>query len=359
MPTAKAPARKPTLAEVLGVLEKIAGSPMSAERAEDPLLDHLLVGVLGRHAGQEKARQGIRALSEAFLDFNEVRSSPLFEIEEILKPFVPPGTTRKAAWDVRMALQDVFDGTHGLDLEPLRSREPEDQRVFLKDLPNTPGGPGTLVFQLALGEDRLALGPRERHLLERLGMLPRASDAKRVRAAVERMVPASARAHFTWVTGATAHLFEKGELPPDEPFVQLLVACRAKELAEREKEKKREELRQKAEEKQRQVDEARRLKVEEAERKKREVEEGKKAAQKAKEDAAKKRVVEAEKKRKEAEEKKKAAKKAKEDAAKKKAAEQKKAAEHKKAAEQKRAAEQKKAAAKKAAAKKPPPKKKR
>jgi hypothetical protein len=345
MATAKAPPRKPGLPEVLDVLEKIAGTPMSAERPEDPLVDHLLVGVLGRHAGQEKARQGIRALSEAFLDFNEVRSSPLFEIEEILKPFVPAGTTRKAAWDVRMALQDVFDGTHGLDLEPLRGREPEDQRVFLKDLPNTPGGPASLVFQLALGDDRLALGPRERKLLDRLGLLPRASDAKRLRAAVEKMVPVATRARFTWVTGATAHLYEKGDLPADDPFVQLLVASRAKELVEREKERKREELRKKAEEKQRLIDEAKRKKAEEADRKKREAEEKRKAAQKAKEDAAKKKAAEAEKKRREAEEKKKAAKKAQEEAARKKAAE----------------AKQKQAAAKKAAAakKKPAPKKKR
>jgi hypothetical protein len=334
---------------------------MAAARPEDPLVDHLLVGVLGLHAGQEKAREGIRALSQAFLDFNEVRSSPLFEIEEILEPFVPPEKTRKAAWDVRMALQDVYDGTHGLDLEPLRGREPEDQRHFLKELPNTPGGPAALVFQLALGEDRLALGPRERHLLERLGMLPRASDAKRVRAAVERMVSAGSRATFTWVTGATAHLFEKGDLPPEEPFVQLLVACRAKELGERERERKREELRRKAEEKQRLAEEARRRKVEEAERKKREEAERKKAAQKAKEDAArkakeeaaKKKAAEVERRRREAEEKKRAAKKAKEDAARKAAAEKKAAAAAKKAAAE---AARKAAAAKK---KKPAAKAKR
>ncbi len=342
MPNTKAPARKPTLAEALGVLEKIAGAPMAAERPEDPLLDHLLVGVLGLHAGEEKARQGIRALSQAFLDFNEVRSSPLFEIEEILKPFVPAGTTRKAAWDVRMALQDVYDGTHGLDLEPLRNRDPDDQRTFLKALPNTPGGPAALVFQLALGEDRLALGPLERRLLDRLGMLPRASDTKRVRAAVERTVAAGTRAKFAWVTGATSHLHEKGDLPAGDPFVDLLIATRAKELGEREKEKKREEARKKAEEKQRLIEEARRAKVEEAARKKREVEEKKKAAQKAKEDAAKKRAAEAERKRREVEEKRKAAQKAKEEAAKKKAAALKKAAADKKAAAEKKAAAKKK-----------------
>jgi hypothetical protein len=278
MTAVRVPTRKPTLVEVLKILESLHGSPMQAERADDPLVDHLLVGVLGLHAGEAKARQAVRALSETFLDFNEVRSSPLSELAEALNPHLPEGKVRKAAEDVRMALQDVYDGTHGLDLEPLRGREPEDQRTFLKDLPNTDGGPAAGVFQIALGEGRLALGPRERRLLDRLGMLPRASNNARLRAAMEKLIPPPERLRFTWVTGAAARDFETGDLPPDAPFVKLLVACKAKELAERARQKKREEARRIAEEKRRAQEEAKRLRAEEIERKKREKEEARKAA---------------------------------------------------------------------------------
>jgi hypothetical protein len=279
-------ARKPSLDQALDVLEKLHGPALLAPRAEDPIIDHLVVAVLGRHAGLEKAREAVHALSDAFLDMNEVRVSPLYELEEVLKPFVPAGTSRAAAWDVRMALQDVYDTTHGLDLEPLRGRDPEDQRVFVKDLPNTPGGPAAIVFQVGLGEARLALGPRESHLLDRLGMLPRAGSPDRVRAAVERQVKPGQRMRFTWLTGASAHLFEKGELDPDHPFCQLLVATNARELVERERERKKEEARQKADEKRREQEEARRKKKEEAEAKKREKEEARRKAADAKKAAA-------------------------------------------------------------------------
>src|SRR5206468_1603423 len=56
---AKAPPKKPTIQDVLGVLEGLFGTPLHAERPEDPLLDHLLVGVLGTHAGLAKAREGV------------------------------------------------------------------------------------------------------------------------------------------------------------------------------------------------------------------------------------------------------------------------------------------------------------
>ena len=108
---AKTSTKKPSIAEVLKVLESMYGAPPSAERESDPLIDHLMVAVLTVHAGEPAARAAVRALSEAFLDFNEVRVSPLFELEKILDPHIPADVRRQAAADMRMALQDVYDGT--------------------------------------------------------------------------------------------------------------------------------------------------------------------------------------------------------------------------------------------------------
>jgi hypothetical protein len=368
--------KKPSLEQVLEVLEKLHGRPVHSERPDDPLLDHLLVAVLSLHAGVTKAREALRSISASYLDFNELRVSGRGEIEKALEPFVPAERLSQAAWDLRMALQDVYDGTHGLDLEPLRGREPEDLRHFCTKLPNTPGGPAAHVFQLAVGEKHLALGPLETRLLERLGYLPRAANAHRVRQAMERQIKPADRERFAWVTGASARLFEK-DFDPKHPFCVLLVECRAKELVERERQRKAEEARRKAEEKRRAIEDAKRARLEEIARKKREADEKKKAAEAekkrkkdeavkaaaAKKAAEKARVAaqkaEARKKKEEAAKAAAAAKKA--AAAAKLAAQQaakkaalaaaKKVAEAKQAAARK-AAEAKKAAAKKAAAKK-------
>jgi hypothetical protein len=353
--------KRPTLAQVLDLLESLHGLPVHSEKPDDPLLDHLLVAVLSTHAGVGKAREALRSLSASYLDFNELRVSPKSEIEQALAPFVPAEKLAQAAWDLRMTLQDVYDGTHGLDLEPLRGREPEDLKHFLTKLPNIPGGPAAMVVQLAVGEDHLVLGPLESHLLDRLGMLPRAATPHRVRVAMEKQVKAGERLRFAWVTGAASHVFEKDpELDPSHPFVKLLIDCRAKELAERERRRKEEELRKKAEAKRQAIEAAKKARLDAIAQKKREAEEKKKAAQEAakkkREDAAKAlaakkaaekaKVLEARKKAQEAAQE--AAKKKREDAAKALAA--KKAAEKQKRDE--KAKRDKEAAAKKAAAKK-------
>ena len=127
--------KKPSITEVLNIFEKLFGEPPLLDGSDDPLLDHLLVAVLTEYAGLEGAKRIVRSLSEDFLDFNDVRVSPLFELEAVLEPHVGADRRREAASHLRMTLQDVWDGSHGQDLEPLRDAPPEEQRAFLKHLP--------------------------------------------------------------------------------------------------------------------------------------------------------------------------------------------------------------------------------
>ena len=259
---------------MLKILEKLTGKPAFADNPDDPLIDHLMVCVLATHMEPKQAREAVRALSGGALDFNEIRVSPLYEIEKIIKPHVPKDVLRIAANDVRMSLQDVWDNSHGLDLEPIRGRLPEDQRQFVPKLPNIPGGPAAVIYQLAIGEKQLAFGPREEHLLRRLGMLPRATTPERIRKAVERQVKPADRMRFTWLMGFGAHLYED-DIDPKHPFCKLLIRVNAKELIVREQERKREEARRKAEEKRLQQEEEKRRRAEERERKRQEREEAK------------------------------------------------------------------------------------
>jgi chemotaxis protein histidine kinase CheA len=288
--------RKPALPQVLDALQEMFGAPEFSEREEDPLLDHLLVAVLARHLGGKAAREAIRAVSAAFLDLNEARNSPVYELVEVLRPFVPPERLRDVAYEFRMTLQDVWDGTHGLDLEPLRGRAPEDQRKFLKDLPNTPGGPAAAIFQLALDDDRLALGPREQHFLTRVGLLPRAASVAALRKNLEKKVKTQERVRFAWLTGAGSHAFET-DWDPAHPFCRLLMQCRAREIVEREKARKRDELRAKAAEKKRQQDEEKARRRAEAEARRREQVEARKRreAEKKAREAERRKAAEARK----------------------------------------------------------------
>ena len=253
-------AKRLKLAAVLDILEKRHGKPRMAERPEDPLLDHLLVGVLSAWVDREKAAKAVRAISDSFLDLNEARVSPLHELTAVLEPVFGSGPTShaaEAAKAARNALQDVFDGTHGLDLEPLRGREPDDLKKFLKELPHTMGGPAAVIFQLALGEKHMPVTGPEQRVLSRLGVLPRASTPARIRHALEKVTKAPDRLRFSWVVGAHAGDVCFAKIPTCETCV-LLANCPHgdTEMKQRALDRKKEEARRAAEDKRRKEAEA-------------------------------------------------------------------------------------------------------
>lgn len=243
--------KRPKLSEVVAAFEKLYGKPRTAEHADAPLLDHLLVGVLSAWVDRERAARAVRVLSESFLDLNEARVSPLAELRAVLEPSLG-AKAPEAAYALRIALQDVYDGTHGLDLEPLRGREPDDLKKFLKELPHTMGGPATSIFQLALGDSHLALVAPEVRVLDRLGLLPRTATPQKARVALEKQVKPADRLGFVWSVGAHAQAVCKAKDPLCETCAVLSV-CRfgADEVKRRIADRKKEELRRQAEEKRR------------------------------------------------------------------------------------------------------------
>ncbi|HVG93536.1 MAG TPA: hypothetical protein VND21_03750 [Planctomycetota bacterium] len=247
-------AKRLKLSEVVATLEKAYGKPRTAEHPESPLLDHLLVGVLSAWVDRERATRALRALSEAFLDLNEARVSPLEEVEGVLHGIVG-AKAPEAASAVRTALQDVFDGTHGLDLEPLRGRDPEDLKKFLKELPHTQGGPAAAVFQLALGDARLGLMAAEVRVLDRLKVLPQSQNPQKVRTALEKLVKPADRLAFVWAIGSHASDVCFAKEPACERCL-LLANCPfgEAEVKRREVERKKEEARRALEEKKRKAD---------------------------------------------------------------------------------------------------------
>ena len=258
-------AKRLKLPAVLEILEKRHGRPRTAERPEDPLLDHLLVGVLSMWVDRERAARAVRALSDSFLDLNEARVSPLHELTAVLEPVFgsgPGSHAAEAALAARNALQDVFDGTHGLDLEPLRGREPDDLKKFLKELPHTMGGPAAVIFQLALGDKHLALTGPEQRVLLRLGVLPRASTPQRVRQALEKVVKPPDRLRFSWAVGSHAGDICYSKVPACEVCV-LLPNCPhgEQEMKQRALDRKKEEARRAAEEKRRKEAEAKAARI--------------------------------------------------------------------------------------------------
>jgi hypothetical protein len=361
------------------------------------LMEQGAVLVLMRHLTQSQAEASVEALRDGIGDWNEAR---VCQVQE-LAPFIKTSSRKKgmellnsrapAARALKDYLQDVFQQTHGLDLEYFREEGVDVGKLMedfeVLDYPST-----AYMFWIAReGEIPSHIGLLK--LLDRLGLIARTTSAARGRASMEALLPKANHLEFVLsIHEVLGHWADETDpsyvvheilrsLPYGQKAFEDREASIKREKIAQEKEdareavaaKKKAELEEKEQDKVRKRQEAAALKVRKAREKMQRI-----AARKASAEAKKKAVLQkladqkkaiADKKVAETRANKEAAKKAIDDkkisAAKKiadkktaikQAAEDKKAA-VKKAAEQKKvaaakAAEQKKAAEKKAAEKK-------
>jgi hypothetical protein len=372
---------------VAKLLEKVVPRSPLPEPVEGlTLLEQGLLVVLRRHLSQSQAASTLKKLRALYPDWNELRVSQSQEIASLMttgKLHAPVADIQKllpVVRDAREYLQEVFQKTHGFDLDFLK-----DDAGALKLVTNMPflgtAGASWLLW-LANGRQVPVHGAMVR-ALDRVGIVTRGAGSKKQKELVEPHIPKGEELRFVaavgelvdrWCTSAKP-LCHECPLVDDCVFgrknFQEWKVAQARAEAQRVKDEARRAVLEKKEAAKRAREDARLAKLAEAEAKKkarekerveRELAKKKEAERKlqAQADLARKKKIADEKARVAAEKQKQrdAERKAAADkkAAEKKALEAKKAAE-KKALEQKKAAEkkaleQKQAAEKKAAAEK-------
>ena len=338
------------------------------------LLEQGLLAVISRTQTQTRAESGLASLKANYEDWNEARVA---QAQEIATHLLGKKKGDVAKWlptarEVKTYLHEVFQKTHGLDLD-FFAQDLTAASKLVNQMPVLGMYDGTYLLWLA-GNQEMPVHTGLVRVLDRLGLITRTTSMKKARAAIGPIVPKGGDLGFAATFG---HVSEKwcdarkpvchecplvgdcrhgAKVYADWQAQQVrLEAQRAR--AEKQRliqEKKEEERRKREEERQRKRADQMAKKLERERLKKRRelerqraAEQKRKEAEKKKKDAEKAKLAEAAKKKKAAEAAKK--KKAADAAKKKKAAE---AAKKKKAAE---AAKKKKAAeaAKKKAAKKP------
>jgi hypothetical protein len=362
------------------------------------LMEQGAVLVLMRHLTQTQAEASVEALRDGIGDWNEAR---VCQVQE-LAPFIKTSSRKKgmellnsrapAARALKDYLQDVFQQTHGLDLEYFRE-EGVDVGKLMEDF-EVLDYPSTAYMFWIAREGEIPSHIALLKLLDRLGLIARTTSAARGRASMEALLPKANHLEFVlsihevlghWADDAdpsyVVHEILRS-LPYGQKAFEDREASIKREKIAQEKEdarealaaKKKAELEEKEQDKVRKRQEAAALKVRKAREKMQRIA-ARKASAEAKRKAALQKLADqkkaiADKKIAETKARKDAAKKAIDDKKKlaakkiadkksaiKQAAEDKKTA-VKKAAEQKKAAAAKAAVQKKAADKKAADKKK-
>lgn len=174
--------------------------------ADHSLLEHGMYAVLLRHLPAAKAQSALASMAKAFPDWNELRVS---QAQEIADAMAPKGKAKnriashlEPARAVREYLFQVFQETHGLDLEFMRT----DPSGGVKQLSAIPVLGNELAAYLAwVAEDHaLPVSGGIVRVLDRLGAMTRTTSMKKARASLESLVDAKDALRFGMVVGMVA-----------------------------------------------------------------------------------------------------------------------------------------------------------
>mgnify|MGYP006966868903 CR=1 FL=1 len=185
---------------------------------EASLLEQGAVIVLMRHLTQKQAEASVESLRAVHGDWNETRVSQAQEIASHLKSSIRMGgmarlnELRLASMTLKAYLQDVFQQTHGMDLEHFREDLWAAGEV-VADLTVLGTTGGAYVLWLA-ADGAVPAHKGLVRILSRLDLMKATTSSKRATESLEGLIPPGRELEFT----ITFHEILEGWTHPEEPI---------------------------------------------------------------------------------------------------------------------------------------------
>ena len=177
-------AKNEHVAQLLAKVDLGWAIPAPLEQAS--LLEQGMYAVLQRHFDAKRAAAAIKSLKAYYPDWNELRVAQSQEVVEAGK-LGARGVA--AARDVREYLQEVFQLSHGLNLEFLRD-DPQATARFASSVSFIGLGRVHYLMWLAQNGELPVSGGLVR-VLDRLGLVARTASLKKAREALKPVIPAT------------------------------------------------------------------------------------------------------------------------------------------------------------------------
>ena len=165
------------------------------------LVEHGVVLILMRHMTQSQAEASLGSLSEAYEDWNETRISQTQELVGHMKIGARKDKAEldrvkaQAAGALKEYLQEVFQQTHGLDLEFMREDIAGAAKI-MSDMPVLGWTAGSCLLWLADNET-VPLHQGLVRFLDKLGLITRTASLKKAASMVEPLIPEGESLAFT------------------------------------------------------------------------------------------------------------------------------------------------------------------
>jgi endonuclease-3 len=165
------------------------------------VLEAVVYGICHEDTTREQANQALSRFKDHFFDWNEVRVSPIAEIQETLVD-IPDAEGR--AQRIRRFLRQLFEKTYGFTLELLTKKPLKEALKVLQayDAFSSDYVTATVVQQ-ALGGHAIPVDASTRRALDRLGIADQ--DLAALRSVLERAIPKNRGVEFLELLEELAH----------------------------------------------------------------------------------------------------------------------------------------------------------
>ncbi len=184
------------------------------------VLEAVVYGICHEDTTREQANQALSRFKDQFFDWNEVRVSPIAEVQETLADIPDP---HGRAERIRRFLRQLFSKTYGFTLDSLTKKPLKEALKLLHVYEAFSSDYVTAtVIQQALGGHAIPIDSATRRVLERLGISE--PDLPSLRSIIERAVPKNRGVEFLELLEELAH-DTCGEPRPDCPRCELRKMC--------------------------------------------------------------------------------------------------------------------------------------
>jgi endonuclease III len=165
--------------QLISKLKKEKGKAALAP-LEDPM-QALLLGILCTYSSEQRAEAALTKLLASVVDLNELRVTSVAEMVTYLGLDFP--SVRPAAEEISRALNAVFNRTHRLDLNALKTGSRKAAEVFLDTLDGVGAHAKATVMLRCLGEHVIPVDQHMLVFLQKNGCVPedaQADDAQKL-----------------------------------------------------------------------------------------------------------------------------------------------------------------------------------
>jgi endonuclease III len=171
------------MARVLDLLAAEYGEPRVRRR---PAIDELVLTILSQNTSDVNRDRAYAAMRGRFPTWRDVLEAPIAELVDALRP---GGLAQQKAPRIQAVLARVADEGHGLDLEWLAKRPPDEAMAWLTALSGVGLKTASIVLLFSFGEPVMPVDTHVFRVASRLGLLPAGTSVDRAHALLTAQTP--------------------------------------------------------------------------------------------------------------------------------------------------------------------------